>query len=98
MLWSEQEATVKQVTQIGTSACGATAAINALVFIYIIYIYSSSAYLFSTQFLAYIDKYIIIHKSCKRKHYRVCILSVSILFLPIQCVRGFRARSVAKLL
>lgn len=30
MLWSEQEATVKQVTQIGTSACGATAAINAL--------------------------------------------------------------------
>lgn len=31
MLWSEQEATVKQVTQIGTSACGATAAINALV-------------------------------------------------------------------
>lgn len=31
MLWSEQEATVKQVTQIGTSACGATSAINALV-------------------------------------------------------------------
>lgn len=31
MLWSEQEATVKQVTQIATSACGATAAINALV-------------------------------------------------------------------
>ena len=30
MLWSEQEATVKQVTQIGTSACGATSAINAL--------------------------------------------------------------------
>ncbi|XP_017889057.1 uncharacterized protein LOC108630335 isoform X1 [Ceratina calcarata] len=30
MLWSEQESTVKQVTQIGTSACGATAAINAL--------------------------------------------------------------------
>ncbi|XP_048515071.1 uncharacterized protein LOC105689586 isoform X2 [Athalia rosae] len=30
MLWSEQEATVKQVTQIATSACGATAAINAL--------------------------------------------------------------------
>lgn len=35
MLWSEQEATVKQVTQIATSACGATSAINALVnFIY----------------------------------------------------------------
>lgn len=33
MLWSEQEATVKQVTQIGTSACGATAAINALVYL-----------------------------------------------------------------
>jgi hypothetical protein len=31
MLWSEQEATMKQVTQIGTSACGATSAINALV-------------------------------------------------------------------
>lgn len=31
MLWSEQEATVKQVTQIGTSACGATSAINTLV-------------------------------------------------------------------
>ncbi|XP_012277600.1 uncharacterized protein LOC105698161 isoform X2 [Orussus abietinus] len=30
MLWNEQEATVKQVTQIATSACGATAAINAL--------------------------------------------------------------------
>ncbi|XP_012227594.1 uncharacterized protein [Linepithema humile] len=30
MLWSEQEATMKQVTQIGTSACGATSAINAL--------------------------------------------------------------------
>ncbi|XP_076668640.1 uncharacterized protein LOC143369086 [Andrena cerasifolii] len=30
MLWSEQEATVKQVTQIGTSSCGATSAINAL--------------------------------------------------------------------
>ncbi|KAL0123717.1 hypothetical protein PUN28_005904 [Cardiocondyla obscurior] len=30
MLWSEQEATIKQVTQIGTSACGATSAINAL--------------------------------------------------------------------
>ncbi|XP_076178252.1 uncharacterized protein LOC143152243 [Ptiloglossa arizonensis] len=30
MLWSEQEATVKQVTQIGTSACGATSAINTL--------------------------------------------------------------------
>ncbi|XP_014478651.1 PREDICTED: uncharacterized protein LOC106746509 isoform X2 [Dinoponera quadriceps] len=30
MLWSEQEATMKQVTQIGTSACGATSAFNAL--------------------------------------------------------------------
>ncbi|KAK0084904.1 hypothetical protein PV325_006164 [Microctonus aethiopoides] len=30
MIWSEQEATVKQVTQIATSACGATSAINAL--------------------------------------------------------------------
>lgn len=30
MLWSEQEATIKQVTQIATSACGATSAINAL--------------------------------------------------------------------
>ncbi|XP_011869136.1 PREDICTED: uncharacterized protein LOC105562705 isoform X2 [Vollenhovia emeryi] len=30
MLWSEQEATVNQVTQIGTSACGTTSAINAL--------------------------------------------------------------------
>ncbi|CAD6205024.1 GSCOCG00003105001-RA-CDS [Cotesia congregata] len=30
MLWSEQEAAAKQVTQIGTSACGATSAINAL--------------------------------------------------------------------
>lgn len=35
MLWSEQEATMKQVTQIGTSACGATSAINALVHIVI---------------------------------------------------------------
>jgi len=33
MLWNEQEATMKQVTQIGTSACGATSAINALVHI-----------------------------------------------------------------
>lgn len=31
MIWTEQEAIVKQVTQIGTSACGATSAINALV-------------------------------------------------------------------
>jgi hypothetical protein len=31
MIWSEQEACVKQVTQISTSACGATAAINVLV-------------------------------------------------------------------
>lgn len=31
MLWTEQEAIAKQVTQIGTSACGTTAAINALV-------------------------------------------------------------------
>uniref|UniRef100_A0A0C9R8N7 GyrB_0 protein n=1 Tax=Fopius arisanus TaxID=64838 RepID=A0A0C9R8N7_9HYME len=30
MLWSEQEATVKQVTQIATSACGATSAVNVL--------------------------------------------------------------------
>ncbi|KAG7201920.1 hypothetical protein KM043_004630 [Ampulex compressa] len=30
MLWSEQEATVKQITQIATSACGATSAINVL--------------------------------------------------------------------
>ncbi|XP_015435353.1 PREDICTED: uncharacterized protein LOC107190952 isoform X2 [Dufourea novaeangliae] len=30
MLWSEKEATEKQVTQIETSACGATSAINAL--------------------------------------------------------------------
>lgn len=30
MIWSEQEACVKQVTQISTSACGATAAINVL--------------------------------------------------------------------
>ncbi|XP_015120916.1 uncharacterized protein LOC107043786 [Diachasma alloeum] len=30
MLWSEQEATVKQVTQIATSACAATSAVNAL--------------------------------------------------------------------
>ncbi|KAG8039193.1 hypothetical protein G9C98_003500 [Cotesia typhae] len=34
MLWSEQEAAAKQVTQIGTSACGATSAINALVIIF----------------------------------------------------------------
>ncbi|XP_015179104.1 PREDICTED: uncharacterized protein LOC107067792 isoform X2 [Polistes dominula] len=30
MLWNEQEATTNQVTQIATSACGATSAINAL--------------------------------------------------------------------
>lgn len=30
MHWSEQEAAVKQVTQIATSACGATAAVNAI--------------------------------------------------------------------
>ncbi|XP_057318012.1 uncharacterized protein LOC130663009 [Microplitis mediator] len=30
MLWNEQEAAAKQVTQIATSACGATSAINAL--------------------------------------------------------------------
>ncbi|XP_034936158.1 uncharacterized protein [Chelonus insularis] len=30
MLWSEQEAAMKQVTQIATSACGATSAVNAL--------------------------------------------------------------------
>lgn len=30
MIWSEQEATMKQVTQIATSACGATSAVNAL--------------------------------------------------------------------
>lgn len=36
MLWSEKEATVKQVTQIETSACGATSAINAMVCILII--------------------------------------------------------------
>lgn len=44
MLWSEQEATVKQVTQIGTSACGATAAINALVLFDIKYLYTISIY------------------------------------------------------
>jgi hypothetical protein len=31
MIWSEKEAIVKQVTQISTSACGATAAVNVLV-------------------------------------------------------------------
>lgn len=31
MIWSEREACVKQVTQISTSACGATAVINVLV-------------------------------------------------------------------
>ena len=31
MIWSENEACVKQVTQIATSACGATAAVNVLV-------------------------------------------------------------------
>jgi hypothetical protein len=31
MIWSEQEACAKQVTQISTSACGATAAVNVLV-------------------------------------------------------------------
>jgi len=31
MIWSETEACVKQVTQISTSACGATAAVNVLV-------------------------------------------------------------------
>lgn len=30
MVWSEQEAAVKQVTQISTSACGATAVLNVL--------------------------------------------------------------------
>ncbi|XP_066587808.1 uncharacterized protein [Prorops nasuta] len=30
MLWSEHEAIAQQVTQVGTSACGATSAINAL--------------------------------------------------------------------
>jgi hypothetical protein len=33
MVWTEQEACVQQVTQIGTSACGVTAVINALVII-----------------------------------------------------------------
>lgn len=42
MLWSEQEATMKQVTQIGTSACGATSAINALVTSRDLLIYSNS--------------------------------------------------------
>lgn len=31
MIWSEQEACAKQVTQISTSACGTTACINVLV-------------------------------------------------------------------
>jgi hypothetical protein len=31
MIWSEEEACAKQVTQIATSACGATAAVNVLV-------------------------------------------------------------------
>lgn len=31
MIWIEQEACVKQITQIGTSACGATAVINVIV-------------------------------------------------------------------
>ncbi|XP_075215639.1 uncharacterized protein LOC142321443 [Lycorma delicatula] len=31
MIWSEQEACAKQVTQIGTSLCGATAVINVMV-------------------------------------------------------------------
>lgn len=30
MIWSEQEAATKQITQIGTSACGATAVLNVL--------------------------------------------------------------------
>lgn len=31
MIWKESEAREKQATQIGTSACGATAVINTLV-------------------------------------------------------------------
>lgn len=31
MIWSEQEAYLKQTEQVGVSACGATAAINVLV-------------------------------------------------------------------
>lgn len=31
MVWSEREACERQVTQIGTSACGATAVVNVFV-------------------------------------------------------------------
>lgn len=31
MLWSEEEAALKQIEQVGVSACGATAALNVLV-------------------------------------------------------------------
>jgi len=31
MIWSEEEAALKQIEQVGTSACGATAALNVLV-------------------------------------------------------------------
>lgn len=31
MLWSEEEVALKQIEQVGVSACGATAALNVLV-------------------------------------------------------------------
>ena len=36
MIWTEKQATFRQTTQIGTSACGVTAVINALVCIFIL--------------------------------------------------------------
>lgn len=39
MIWSEREACERQVTQIGTSACGATAVVN--VFVSVFYIYTN---------------------------------------------------------
>lgn len=34
MIWSEEEAKQRQIDQVGTSACGATAALNVLVIKY----------------------------------------------------------------
>jgi hypothetical protein len=39
MLWSDKEAALKQIEQVGTSACGATAALNVLVRYQILNIY-----------------------------------------------------------
>jgi hypothetical protein len=50
MIWSEQEACVKQVTQISTSACGATAAINVLVKLFHICLFVNYKFLSFSSF------------------------------------------------